>query len=244
MTTPAGCGEIGAMSIPRLRIATYNLQKCIGMDLQRRPDRSLQVINALKADIVVLQEADKRLPPRPTALPHRMIKEYGWRILSFGAPGGSLGWHGNAMLVSTSVSVLEIGHIDLPGLEPRGAIFADVKTAIGEVRVVGLHLGLLRYFRLLQVAAILRYLQKLSPTSTILAGDFNEWGSGKDLDAIAKGVTFIKSPASFPSLRPIARLDRFALPPDLTALGTDVHSAQPARIASDHLPVWVEVARV
>ena len=73
------------------RIATYNLQKCVGLDMRRRPDRSLSVIAALDADLVVLQEADKRLPPRPAALPHDMAEQDGWRILPFGAPGGSLG---------------------------------------------------------------------------------------------------------------------------------------------------------
>lgn len=231
------------MSTPRLRIATYNLQKCVGLDLRRRPDRILQVIEALDAQVVVLQEVDKRLPPRPAALPHGMIEDHGWHILPFGAPGGSLGWHGNAMLAAPTIEVGETGHINLPGLEPRGAIYADLSTSIGEIRVVGLHLGLLRHYRLLQVAAIMRSLRQLTPRSTVLAGDFNEWGSGRDLDAAAKGVTFIQSPPSFPSPSPVARLDRFALCPELKHVGTGTNRAQPARIASDHLPVWVDLVR-
>ena len=60
-----------------LRLASYNLQKCVGLDLRRRPDRTLGVINDLKASVVVLQEADKRLPPRPAALPHEMAEADG-----------------------------------------------------------------------------------------------------------------------------------------------------------------------
>ncbi|UZD90094.1 endonuclease/exonuclease/phosphatase family protein [Cognatishimia activa] len=231
------------MSIPRLRIATYNLQKCIGLDLRRRPDRTLQVIEAIQAHVVVLQEVDKRLPPRPAALPHGMVEDHGWRILPFGAPGGSLGWHGNAMLASPDVEVCDTGHINLPGLEPRGAIYADLQTPIGEIRIVGLHLGLLRHYRLLQIAAIVRHLRQLPYMSTVFAGDFNEWGTGRDLDATAKGVSFIQSPPSFPALSPVARLDRFALSSELSHLDTDIHSAQPARIASDHLPVWADIIR-
>jgi len=48
---------------------------------------------------------------------------------------------------------------------------------------------------------------------------------------------------SFPAPRPVARLDRLALSPDLEALATGVHRARPARVASDHLPVWADVAR-
>lgn len=46
-----------------LRIASYNIQKCVGLDFRRQPQRILQVLDRLQADIVVLQEADKRLPP-------------------------------------------------------------------------------------------------------------------------------------------------------------------------------------
>ena len=108
------------MNAPQFRIATYNLQKCVGLDLRRRPGRSLGVINALGADLVVLQEVDKRLPPRPAALPHDMLEEDGWQVLPFGQPGGSLGWHGNAMLLRGNTRIRATAHLELPGLEPRG----------------------------------------------------------------------------------------------------------------------------
>lgn len=229
------------MKASGLRIATYNLQKCVGLDLRRRPDRSLNVLNALGADIAVLQEADKRLAPRPAALPHDMIEEDGWTILPFGAPGGSLGWHGNAMLIRGDITPVATAHIDLPGLEPRGAIRADLDTPIGPLRVVGLHLGLVRRYRLLQLAAICRALRDLPVRPTIFAGDFNEWGKGMALDAAVKRVQFLPARPSFPAPRPVAPLDRIALSPELTAQGTGVHTGRPAHIASDHLPVWADV---
>ena len=231
------------MKASALRIATYNLQKCVGLDLRRRPDRSLRVINALAADIVVLQEVDKRLPPRPAALPHDMIEEDGWSILPFGAPGGSLGWHGNAMLVRGQAQVLETAHIELPGLEPRGAIRADLNTTIGPLRVIGVHLGLVRRYRLLQLGTICRALRQLPEMPTVFAGDFNEWGKGMALDAAIKRVTFLPMHATFPAPRPVASLDRIALSPELTATAMGVHSHQPAHIASDHLPVWADLTR-
>ena len=197
------------MKPSHIRIASYNLQKCVGLDLRRRPDRTLSVINALGADLVVLQEADKRLPPRPAALPHDMI---------------------------------ETSHLELPGLEPRGAVRADLSTAIGPLRVVGLHLGLVRRHRHLQLAAIMRALRELPPCPTLLAGDFNEWGSVAGLDATAHGLDFLRGAPSFPALRPVARLDRFALGPGLQALKTGSYSARPARMASDHLPIWVDLS--
>jgi len=226
-----------------IRIASYNLQKCVGLDLRRRPDRILNVIADLAAQVVVLQEADKRLAPRMAALPHEMAEAEGWQVVEFGQPGGSLGWHGNAMLLRPGLRVIETQHIELPGLEPRGAVRADLDTDLGPLRLVGLHLGLVRRYRLLQVAAIMRALARLAPCPTVLAGDFNDWRGGAALDAAAKGVGFVTTGPSFPAPRPVARLDRLALSPDLEALATGVHRARPARVASDHLPVWADVAR-
>ena len=224
-----------------LRIASYNLQKCIGLDLRRRPDRSLEVIAALGAQVVVLQEADKRLPPRPAALPAHMAEDAGWRVVPVGAPGGSLGWHGNAMLLRPGVGLLQAQAIELPGLEPRGAIAADLDTPLGPLRVVGLHLGLRRRDRLRQMAAIERALHGLAPRPTVLAGDFNEWRGAGALDATAQSVRFVAGPNSYPAPRPVAALDRFALSPGLRAAATGSPRAQPARVASDHLPVWADL---
>lgn len=229
-----------------VKIASYNLQKCVGLDLRRRPSRSLQVIGAIGASIVVLQEADKRLAPRPAALPADMVIDAGWDIVPFATranTGSSLGYHGNAMLIRPDITVENCGHIALPGLEPRGAIFADLDTPIGALRVVGLHLGLIRRFRLLQVAAIVRHLRDLAPRPTLLAGDFNEWGSGRAMDTMAQGVDFLPALPSFPAPRPIAALDRFAISDGLQAAAQGVHIARPARVASDHLPAWVDLVR-
>jgi len=234
--------EVPMRHTPQIRLATYNLQKCVGLDMRRRPDRSLQVINSLEADVVVLQEADKRLAPRPTALPFDLIDSHGWRVLPFGQAGGSLGWHGNAMLVRPHITLVDSLKIDLPGLEPRGAILAELATAIGPLRVIGVHLGLLRRFRLIQLSAITRLLRQRPDMPTILAGDFNEWGPKRALDVATPGLDFVDIPHSFPAPRPVAALDAFAINAPLQALSYDVHSARPAAIASDHLPAWVDLA--
>ena len=229
------------MKTTDLRIASYNLQKCVGLDLRRRPDRSLQVINALGAQVVVLQEADKRLAPRPAALPHEMAEADGWQVAHFGEPGGSLGWHGNAMLFGPDITMRQGTHLTLPGLEPRGAILADLETPLGPLRVIGVHLGLIRRYRLAQLAAISRHIRSLPPMPTVLAGDFNEWGPARALDNVTPGLEILSNRPSFPSPRPVAALDRFALSSDLRARAHGAHSASPARVASDHLPVWVDL---
>ena len=56
-----------------LRIASYNIRKARGLDQRRAPERIIEVINMLGADVIALQEADLRLGPRPAALPPASI---------------------------------------------------------------------------------------------------------------------------------------------------------------------------
>ena len=50
-----------------LRIASYNIRKAKGLDRRRDPGRILRVLNGLDADVIALQEADRRLGARPSA---------------------------------------------------------------------------------------------------------------------------------------------------------------------------------
>jgi endonuclease/exonuclease/phosphatase family metal-dependent hydrolase len=47
--------------------------------------------------------------------------------------------------------------------------------------------------------------------------------------------------ASFHAVRPVAKLDRVALGSGLALQGAGVVETGKARLASDHLPVWVDV---
>lgn len=225
-----------------LRLASYNIQKCVGLDLRRQPRRILTVLDGLGASLVLLQEADKRLAPRPAALPHFVLEEAGWQVADLGG-AGSLGWHGNAVIWRQSgIRLLEIDHIALPGLEPRGAVRVEFETVLGPLRVIGAHLGLLTRFRRQQVLHLAQVLADLPEMKTVLAGDFNDWSRGKTLDRWAPKLQFLPPLASFPSPRPVAALDRIALGGGLVGVAHGVYSERPAHIASDHLPVWVDLA--
>ncbi|MDU9003796.1 endonuclease/exonuclease/phosphatase family protein [Sedimentitalea todarodis] len=225
-----------------LRLASYNIQKCVGLDLRRQPRRILQVLDGLGAEIAVLQEADKRLPPRPAALPHFVLHEAGWQIADLGG-AGSLGWHGNAIIWrGLRVALKDIGQMTLPGLEPRGAIRAEFETPLGPIRVIGVHLGLIGQYRRRQVRHLAEMSGELPEMSTIWAGDFNEWSRLPVLDQCAPKMQFLPPRPSFPSPRPMGPLDRIALSAGLVAARHGVYDERPAHIASDHLPIWVDLA--
>ncbi|MFC6686905.1 endonuclease/exonuclease/phosphatase family protein [Jhaorihella thermophila] len=226
---------------PRLRIASYNIQKCVGLDLRRQPRRILQVLEGIRADIVVLQEADKRLPPRPAALPHFVLEEAGWNVVDLGG-AGSLGWHGNAVIWrGDDLAEIGKGHISLPGFEPRGAVRVEFDTPIGLVRVVGVHLGLLPQSRQAQVTHLWQELKRLRPLPMVWAGDFNEWSNNAPLDRLAPKMRFLPPRPSYPSPRPVGALDRIAHSEGLAVRAFGVHDARPAHIASDHLPIWADI---
>jgi endonuclease/exonuclease/phosphatase family metal-dependent hydrolase len=227
------------MTQESLRIASYNIRKARGLDQKRRPERTLQVINQLDADIVVLQEADKRLGVRKPAVSKEMIEaETDYRVLDVAQNGISLGWHGNAVLVRGSLSVLGIHHIDLPGVEPRGAVQVDLGIGAG-LSLVGAHLGLLRRDRRAQLDVLREHTSDAE--HVVIAGDFNEWSEDKGLEPLEGRFVTHAPGRSFHARRPIAALDRFALSYGLSMQDAGVNEGALAKRASDHLPVWTDI---
>ena len=65
-----------------MRIVSYNIRKAVVLDRRRDPERILAILREVDADIVVLQEADRRLGRRSAALPPEMIRgETDYRIV-------------------------------------------------------------------------------------------------------------------------------------------------------------------
>lgn len=226
----------------KLRLASYNVHKCVGLDRRRRPERIIAVLNALDADIVALQEVDRRLPPRPEALPRSLVeRETDFGVLPFAPDGPSLGWHGQTILVRRGLVVEKVRRILLPGLEPRGAILAELAPESGGIRIVGAHLALIRRYRTMQLAAIRAAIGRRGEMPTAILGDFNDWSARGGAEALGAAFRLHAPGPSFPAPRPVGALDRMALSAGLHLLTAGVHRGAPATIASDHLPIWVDV---
>lgn len=223
------------MSRKTLRIASYNIRKTRGLDQIRAPERILQVINGLDADVIALQEADHRLGERPAALPRRMIEaETDFEVIEVAKSDVSLGHHGNAVLARKTMGSTQVTHIDLPGLEPRGAVRVDFQ----HVSVMAVHLGLLRSNRRMQLEAIR---DACTDKQTVIAGDFNEWRKSRGLEPLADRFDIHAPGQSFHARRPVAALDRIALSEGLELRDAGVEDTALSRRASDHLPIWADV---
>jgi len=260
-----GAGVGGKVSAPTITVASYNMRKAIGMDRRRNPHRVLEVLREIDADVVALQEADKRIGGRGSAVPHELIDEHGlYKPVHLGVrhrrplekarrhaekllnvDTRNIGWHGNAILVKRGVGILDCQALDLPTLEPRGAVMAELLLPGDRpIRIIGLHLDLSGLWRRRQMRAILEAVDErpqLMPT--VLMGDTNEWrtaaGCLKELNG-----TYRVAPTgpSFHSRRPIAPLDRIIVDERLAIEAAGVHASPSARRASDHLPVWARLA--
>jgi endonuclease/exonuclease/phosphatase family metal-dependent hydrolase len=220
-----------------LRIASYNIRKTRGLDQRRDPGRIVSVINGLEADLVALQEADHRLGDRPAAVSRQLIEaETDFQVVPVAANDRSLGWHGNAVLLRKSVEMRAVSRIELPGLEPRGAVRVDLEDGLV---VVATHLGLMRRSRRVQLETIAAALADAS--NAVIAGDFNEWRMDRGLEPLSDGFEVLSPGHSFHASRPVAALDRFAHSRGIEVYQAGVEQSRLARRASDHLPIWADL---
>ena len=224
-------------------VASYNIRKAIAPDRRRRPERILEILAEIGADIVLLQEADRRFGERHSAIPLHMLAEHSaYRPVPYEMRPGSIGWHGNAVLVGPNVELVRHMPLHLPSLEPRGAVLADVRTRQGMLRLVGMHLDLSGLWRRKQARTILAELDhQPERLPTLMAGDLNEWRSGGCLRDFGQHHECVPLGASFPARRTIGRLDRMFVTPGIEVIESGVHGSLLARNASDHLPVWARI---
>jgi endonuclease/exonuclease/phosphatase family metal-dependent hydrolase len=227
-----------------LKVATYNIHKCVGLDQKRDPARILAVLNEIDADIVALQEADRRFGLRQSCLPASLIEsETPWRHVPFNIRPGSIGWHGNAILVRKGVESHHAQPLDLPMLEPRGAVEVHCNIEGRNIRIIGVHLDLSGLWRRRQVRAILAHIDAAPRhMPTVIMGDFNQWSDSGALSEFAfHHHRIIKTPKSFHSSRPVAHLDRIIVSHDIMVEAQGAHVSALSQRASDHLPIWAQL---
>ncbi len=227
-----------------LTFASYNIHKAVGLDRRRDPERILAVLHEIDADVVALQEADRRFVRRASVLPLDLLDDLSdYRLVRLNHRPASIGWHGNALLVKRAISVVEAGVVPLPTLEPRGAVRADLLAHGRRLRVVGMHLDLSGLRRRQQVRTILGDVARCGPACpAVLMGDFNEWSlHGGALREFLSPWRVLAPGRSFPSRRPVAQLDRVVISPEWQVAELGVHHSALAARASDHLPVLVRL---
>ncbi len=231
-----------AVAEHEMTVASYNIHKCVGTDGRFDPGRIAEVIAELDADVVAIQEADKRFGRRQGLLDLAALEGTGLRLVPTSQASDGHGWHGNALLLKQG-EVETMRRLALPGAEPRGAVLVDLALPFGPLRIVAAHLGLLRQVRRWQVRSILEALEDGPPRPTLLLGDLNEWRPGRRSSLHDLRPHFGHVPhalLSFPSYFPVVALDRMIGSPGLVR-GLAVHDSPLAQVASDHLPLKARI---
>ncbi len=228
-----------------LRIATYNIHRCVGVDRRYDPARVAAVLSEIDAGIACLQEVSIRRRGEQRGDQASILAEAtGSRVIS----GGGVGYYRrrfrNAIL--TRFPVLAESAIDLTvaGFAPRSAIDADLAIGDRIVRVIATHFGLSAAERRLQanrvIAALAAPLPAMRhPASTVLVmGDLNEWrGRSGGIRALERRLGPSFAARTFPSFMPVLALDRIYVDERAVLEEVEVYRSPLARLASDHLPL-------
>jgi endonuclease/exonuclease/phosphatase family metal-dependent hydrolase len=236
----------------RIRIATYNVHKCRGLDRRTSPERIAEVISELDADIVAIQEIlnvrdgpDKYDQARGI---HNRLKGYEWRFGENRTLHG--GPYGNMTLSRLPIKLFRNYDLTWRSRERRGCLRTDVLLARGMVlHIFNVHLGTSFFERRHQGRKLLSS-EVLSRRDyrgpRIVIGDFNEWTRGLVSRSMADAFesinlrSFMRYTRTYPGILPLLHLDHFYYDNQLSLTSFRLHRSRTALIASDHLPLVAE----
>ena len=235
----------------RVRVATYNVHKCQGLDRRVLPERIVEVLHELDADVVALQEVLGHPGGSPEEDHARYIAGQLGMRLAFGETrkhGGRA--YGNALL--SRFPLRSVFHHDLTaqGREPRGCLHAvlELPNGVG-LHIFNLHLGTSfrerrHQARKLIDAEILTPPERRGPR--IVLGDFNEWTRGLTtrllhahfVSADVRG--HLKRSRTYPGVLPLLHLDHIYFDSELRLERLVLHRNRRSLLASDHLPLLAD----
>ena len=240
----------------KLRVATYNVHGCVGMDRQRSEARIAEVIAQLSADIVGLQELDLSRQRSAGVDQTGMIAEQlGWHSHFHPAIQRGDEHYGNGFVSRYPLTFRRAA--ELPGTAPffcrenRAAIEMDVETNLGTVHIINTHLGLGWRERLLQAQLFISADWQAAiagDAPLILLGDFNSLPGSRPYRALTRYLRDVRQLVratrpirTFPTWFPALAVDHIFVNAALQPLSLTVHRSAVARIASDHFPLIAEL---
>lgn len=235
-----------------LRVLTYNIRACLGVDRVRSIDRIAEVIAAESPHIAALQEVDfhrGRSGERNQAAELARLLDLHWVAgESISDEGG--GAYGNAILTKPSIEFVRHGLLPAPGAsEPRSILRVRVHHEHQALDILNTHLSFRRRERARQFEAMFtdRWLDDDELADrVILCGDLNCSARDPGFRRLLTRFTDAhdaapqRSRCTWPTRRPFRRLDHILISPALTPVSAHVATSRASAVASDHYPVVVE----
>lgn len=234
-----------------MRVATYNIHKCRGIDGRIRPGRIVEVLREIDADIVALQEVCCREGRRRSDDQARYIAEELGLHAELGENRRYRGGpYGNLLLSHLPMHHARNHDLSVDGRERRGCLRTDIRLSGDSVlHLFNVHLGTGLLERRFQARELFRqqvFTDPEMPGCKIILGDFNEWTRGlpskflSDHFESANSRMRTRSTRTFPGLLPIFPLDYIYFDRGLLLQNVAIHRSRMALVASDHLPLVAE----
>lgn len=235
----------GVAEAPAIRVVTYNIHTCVGVDGRYDPGRIVAVLREIDADIACLQEVGARRGIGRHSDQWAYLGEAtGCRVILGTGIRQHRGRFGNAILTRFPIVAARSIDLTVVGHEPRGAIDADLLIADRVLRVIATHFGLRASERRLQANRLMNLLGETSTASrreagaVLLMGDFNEWrGRSGAIRVFDRRLGPSAAERTFPSWMPVLALDRIYAEGPAVLDEVSVYRSPLARLASDHLPL-------
>ncbi|HET8902678.1 MAG TPA: endonuclease/exonuclease/phosphatase family protein, partial [Saccharospirillum sp.] len=246
----------GASAEDTLRVMTYNVHSCIGMDGKIDVARIARVIARSKPDVVALQELDVgRDRSEGIDQAHQIARLLEMEFHFHPAIHLEEERYGDAILTHLPQRLVKAdllpGLANKPNLEPRGALWVEVEWQGRKVQIINTHLGLNARERKVQVEALLGPDWLGDPDCrepVILCGDFNALPSSPVCQSLSSRLRDAQQATqghrprrTFPSRLPAARIDHIYLGEGLETGSIDIPDSALVRVASDHRPLVAEV---
>jgi endonuclease/exonuclease/phosphatase family metal-dependent hydrolase len=254
-----GRKHLAAPDIPvaypsRLRVMSYNVHSCIGMDGRVSPRRIARVIAEQSPDLVALQELDHgRLRSRGEDQASTIAQILGYHVTFLATVTRGAERYGHAVLSRWPIRTVKVAELPTRSLsiwpEPRGALWSRIFLGNTPINIVTTHLGLSARERLEQMQTLLgpEWLGPILDTQAIvLCGDFNLPPGTAPYRLAADRLHDVASNGSealhtFISTRPFARIDHIFVSSHFTTESVSVIRNYLTRVSSDHLPLLADL---
>jgi endonuclease/exonuclease/phosphatase family metal-dependent hydrolase len=239
-----------------LRLMTYNVHGCDGMDGRVSPRRVARVIRGQMPDIVALQEVDfGRRRSRAEDQASIIARELGMHVVFCPTVTRGDEHYGHALLSRYPIEIVKRARLPHDPAswwqEPRSAMWARVDVAGQTINVITTHLGLGPRERVLQVKALLgdEWIGGIAAEEpVIICGDFNALPGSAPYRLAASRLRDVQSGrdghrpfATFSSSQPLVRLDHIFVSAHFERQRVMVVRNDLTRISSDHLPLVADL---
>jgi endonuclease/exonuclease/phosphatase family metal-dependent hydrolase len=239
-----------------LRVMTYNVHGCFGLDGRVSPFRIARVIERYNPDLVALQELDLgRVRSRRHDQPRLIAEALGMNVCFSPTVIRDDEQYGHALLAHFPMELVRKDILSAGqrarNVEPRGALWVRAVIDGFLLNLLNTHFGLNRYERFAQATDLLdrNWLGGIGPEEpVILCGDFNMFPRSRPYRELTRrlrdvqvGVNGLSALNTFSSLRPLVRIDHIFVSPHFVPKHFQVPRNYLTCVASDHLPLIVDL---